>query len=636
MRNLVVSIFLSFFVVNFAFAQFQLKSFTPENFQAGNVTLTTAKHALMPSEMALVVNTQDPQSVQVANYYKVARKIPDANVINVSFAHNQGNMDGASFNAMRATVLSRMPLNVQAIAISWTSPWRVDCMSLTSAFAFGFDTAFCQPVNGEECNPTPFSNYFNSSSKNPKKDFSIYPTMMLAGVNFDQVKALIDRGLNSDLSFPKGDGYMLTTTDQFRNVRQGNFDYAATVWSDSVNSLKISHIDNSDGHTSDYLYDVSNMLFYFTGTYMVYGLETLKFIPGAIGDHLTSYGGVLLNSPQMSALNWLEAGATGSYGTVVEPCNYTTKFPDPGSLYPFYFSGESLVESYWKSVAMPSEGIFVGEPLARPWGTKFKALSTGEHEVYTTLMKANKKYYLLTPTANDLTKYNAVQTFNPTTQKFQSIKFTAANNKYYLLSEDEVTKVNNPPSIIGLSDKTVYVNNLLSFQVNAKDPDGDKLSFSASNLPTGAKFNQQTGVFSWTPSSNQAGIYRNVTFKVSDGSLSDTKSITITVLNVNRPPVITPITNQEVQEGRTLSFNVIASDPDGDKVTLTASNLPSGASFNSSTFTWPTIRGQAGVYFVTFTANDGSLSSFIKVQITVRGGRVLPPPPVDVFGPRLF
>jgi xylose isomerase len=27
-----------------------------------------------------------------------------------------------------------------------------------------------------------------------------------------------------------------------------------------------------------------------------------------------------------------------------------------------------LIEAYWKSVAWPGQGLFVGEPLARPWG----------------------------------------------------------------------------------------------------------------------------------------------------------------------------------------------------------------------------------------------------------------------------
>ena len=32
-----------------------------------------------------------------------------------------------------------------------------------------------------------------------------------------------------------------------------------------------------------------------------------------------------------------------------------------------YLSGETLIEAYWKSVAMPGQGIFVGEPLAAPF-----------------------------------------------------------------------------------------------------------------------------------------------------------------------------------------------------------------------------------------------------------------------------
>ena len=69
----------------------------------------------------------------------------------------------------------------------------------------------------------------------------------------------------------------------------------------------------------------------------------------------------------MSALRWLEAGATGSFGTVVEPCNLPQKFPNPAIVAGRYLRGETLIESYWKSVAMPGQGIFVGEPLSAPF-----------------------------------------------------------------------------------------------------------------------------------------------------------------------------------------------------------------------------------------------------------------------------
>jgi len=108
-------------------------------------------------------------------------------------------------------------------------------------------------------------------------------------------------------------------------------------------------------------------MFYFTGAVTVPDLNTNRFLPGAVADHLTSFGGMLTDSPQMSSLRWLEAGATGSYGTVVEPCAFPEKFPNVIMLMSYYTAGETLIEAYWKSVQMPGQGIFIGEPLAAPF-----------------------------------------------------------------------------------------------------------------------------------------------------------------------------------------------------------------------------------------------------------------------------
>jgi uncharacterized protein (TIGR03790 family) len=96
-------------------------------------------------------------------------------------------------------------------------------------------------------------------------------------------------------------------------------------------------------------------------------LGTNRFLPGAVADHLTSFAGMLTDSPQMSSLRWLAAGATGSYGTVVEPCNLLGKFPYVPVLMAHYLAGETLVEAYWKSVAMPGQGLLIGEQLAAPY-----------------------------------------------------------------------------------------------------------------------------------------------------------------------------------------------------------------------------------------------------------------------------
>ncbi len=75
----------------------------------------------------------------------------------------------------------------------------------------------------------------------------------------------------------------------------------------------------------------------------------------------------MTGSYQMSILDWIKAGTTGSYGAVIEPCNFPEKFSNPGLLMNYYLKGSSLIEAYWKSVEEPGQGVFIGEPLSSPF-----------------------------------------------------------------------------------------------------------------------------------------------------------------------------------------------------------------------------------------------------------------------------
>lgn len=196
--------------------------------------------------------------------------------------------------------------------------------------------------------------------------------MMLAGTSFEQVKALIDRGIASDHSFPKGQAYLLSTSDKARNNRAMSYAQTAKGLA-GIFSLQILE--------TNFISDQKDILFYFTGIIRVPMLETLGFLPGALADHLTSFGGMLTDSPQMSSLRWLEAGATASYGTVVEPCSYPQKFPSPAVAMFHYASGATAIEAYWKSVAWPGQGTFIGEPLAKPFAPLLREISPGRYEL---------------------------------------------------------------------------------------------------------------------------------------------------------------------------------------------------------------------------------------------------------------
>jgi len=323
-----------------------------------------ADRVLLPSvglrarDIAVVVNDADPASVEIGRYYAKKRGIAADRVVHVRFAANQGVMSFGDFQRVQAVLDAKVGADVQAYALAWTLPYRVECMSVTAAFAFGFDPGSYCP-GGDGCQATKASPYYNSRSNAPFTDHRMRPAMLLAGDNVESAKRLIDRGLRADESWPDGKAYLINTSDRGRNVRAEGYDRIRTVLGASY---PIEQVD------ADALEGKSDVMFEFTGIAFVPSIASSSFLDGAIADHLTSYCGVLTGFGQTSALEWLTAGATGSYGTATEPCSFRAKFPDPGVVIAHYLSGESLVEAYWKSVLMPGQGVFIGDPLARPFG----------------------------------------------------------------------------------------------------------------------------------------------------------------------------------------------------------------------------------------------------------------------------
>jgi hypothetical protein len=87
---------------------------------------------------------------------------------------------------------------------------------------------------------------------------------------------------------------------------------------------------------------------------------------------------------------------------------------------------------------------------------------------------------------------------------------------------------NNAPDLNSIGNKSATVNKTLSFVVSGSDIDGDILNYSALDLPPGASFDNANRTFLWKPGSDQIGIFP-LTFMVSDGTLSDSENINITV-----------------------------------------------------------------------------------------------------------
>ncbi|MBN1816840.1 MAG: SBBP repeat-containing protein [Sedimentisphaerales bacterium] len=167
---------------------------------------------------------------------------------------------------------------------------------------------------------------------------------------------------------------------------------------------------------------------------------------------------------------------------------------------------------------------------------------------------------------------------------------------------DGIPVNNMPPVLDPIGDRSVREGQRLAIGIHAVDPNDNPISYSASPLPRRAQF--QSGTFTWIPDYDQAGIYE-ITFSATDGDLWDSETITISVLNTNRPPQVDEIANRTIFENETVSFMVSASDRDADPLDYQAENLPAGALFEEQLFAWTPGFDQAGEYLITFVADDG-------------------------------
>lgn len=434
------------FLPNLAAAQSLQNTEAVDVLDAGSAkvaTLLVPRSSILASEIAVLINDNDLQSVEVANYYQEVRKIPSRNMIHLNFDQNKihpglpsnNGIDPAEFAALKAQVDAAAGPEIQAFVISWSRPFRVAGLnyystnySITSAFTFGIEAAY---LNSSNCAATPVNRYYGSASTAPYTDFGIRPTMMLAGTSAANVKATIDRGLKADGSLPGGNGWFVRTGD---NVRSGprlrDFQVTVQTWN-RPDALTLTYLDHSTNGGRSEVKKATNILFYQTGSANVSGLNTNTYVPGALADHLTSSGGDLFGTDQMSALRWLEAGVTASYGTVTEPCAHTEKFPAASVLVKSYFRGNTALEAYTKSVRQPSQGVFVGDPLARPFGTR-ATLVNGSLDIKTSSLEPGINYNLYSaPSATG--PFSRIATVTVPRYQFATITVPGMSAAFYKL-----------------------------------------------------------------------------------------------------------------------------------------------------------------------------------------------------------
>lgn len=172
--------------------------------------------------------------------------------------------------------------------------------------------------------------------------------------------------------------------------------------------------------------------------------------------------------------------------------------------------------------------------------------------------------------------------------------------------------------------------------VTATDVEGDSLTYSGTgDTPYGAVVVNTDGTFTYTPDADFAGE-DSFTFTVSDGFLTDTGVVTITVNPVNDAPVPPAIEDVEWLAREAHTYEVPPfTDPDGDELTYTAelyggAPLPSWLAFDGQTrtFSGTPANIDAGPYVIIVFASDGTVvvpaDSFTLTVVTNPFRIVLP------------
>ena len=166
--------------------------------------------------------------------------------------------------------------------------------------------------------------------------------------------------------------------------------------------------------------------------------------------------------------------------------------------------------------------------------------------------------------------------------------------------------IDTAPVLAQIGAKSVDEGSALTFTTSASDADGDSLTYSAANLPAGASFNTATGAFSWTPADGQAGTYV-VTFEVTDGYISDSEDVTITVNDDNHALVITtfvPENSLTYNESDVITIGIIATDADGQALSYTI-KIDGVTQRTSSSYVWETDYSSAGSHTIDIIVSDG-------------------------------
>jgi RHS repeat-associated protein len=188
------------------------------------------------------------------------------------------------------------------------------------------------------------------------------------------------------------------------------------------------------------------------------------------------------------------------------------------------------------------------------------------------------------------------------------------------------------PFYVSAPPTRASVGTTLLYAVQARDPDGDPLSFDLPLGPKGMVIDSATGRLGWLPQANQAGM-QQVVIRVQDnhGGIW-LQSFQIDVDASNTGPVITssPLTNASI--GTPWEYRLHVQDADNDSLMFELVSSPNGMTLTRLTdadanallrFT-PTVAGSVDVNLFVRDGRGGKTEQRFSIQVTTASANMAP------------
>lgn len=341
--------------------------------------------ALGPHEVLLLINGESADSVEVGEAYAAMRQIPVGNVVRVAVPDKAMPEDTITTEDFERLIWAPATRHVHAQGLdgqilAWVYsvdfPVRINTQPEISVLGLTFSRN--KPPKPEAVETGTYVSPLFAGPTGARgqphlpQSFDVYaewlggemplPAMMLGytrpphGNSVAKVLACLRGGVGSDGTAPTGTVYFVQTGDVRSRCRAWQQGGAV----DDLKALGVRAVITNAEPVG-----VRDVLGMQVGEQYVNPLRN-AFVPGSMGEHLTSASAILHNDFQTKLTAWIEGGATASAGAIAEPYAVWAKFPS-ACFYFFQASGSTMIESFYQAVRCPLQLLLLGDPLASPW-----------------------------------------------------------------------------------------------------------------------------------------------------------------------------------------------------------------------------------------------------------------------------